>query len=69
MFLGQAKGPAHSSFEHCGNIFGFLFLGPEIAHHQGLDKIADDRAFILQVIVQTQPFRRQMFANTGHGEV
>ena len=53
MFLCQAKGPAHASFEHCGNIFGFLCLGPEIPHHQGLDKISDNRAFILQVIVQT----------------
>ena len=39
---------------------------PEQVHHR---EIADDRALVLQVVVQAQALVREMLADDGHGEV
>ena len=37
MFLGQAKGAAHTTLQHCRDIFGLLLGGAEVADHKRLD--------------------------------
>ena len=49
---------------------GFLLFGrTEIAEHQHLRKIPHHGAFVLQVIVQAESFRGEMFADDRHGEI
>jgi hypothetical protein len=54
---------------HRRDIVLLLLLGAKIADHQRLNEIANNRAFILQVVVQPQPLGGEMFANTGHCEM
>ena len=69
MLLGQAKAPAHFPFEHQRYEITLLLLRAKIAQHQYLHQIADYAAFILQIIVQTQPLVRQMVTDHRHGEI
>ena len=52
-----------------GEIGFFLLRRSEIAKHQNLREIADDGAFVLQIVVQAEPLRRQMLADDRHGEI
>ena len=69
VFLCQAEAPEHLPAQHGRNELGFLFFGAEVAHHQRLDQIADDAAFVLQVVVEAEAPRGEMLANAGHGQV
>ena len=69
MFLGQSKAPAHAAGQHFGNIILFLLLGTKVTQHQRLHQIADDRIFILQVVVQAQALVRQMLADSRHAQI
>ena len=46
-----------------------LFVGAEAFHHDHLREVADDRGFVLQVVVQAEPLVRQMFPDDGHVHV
>jgi len=67
--FGQAKTNAMRALEHAIDKFIGLRGRAEIAKHQHLRKIADNRAFILQIIMQAQPFMRQMLANDRHRQI
>src|SRR3989338_708788 len=67
--LREAERDADRPVERAGNENPLLLFGAEVAEHQYGREIADDRTFILQVVVKTEPFRRQMFADYGHAEV
>ncbi len=41
----------------------------EVAHHQHGREVADDRRLVLQVVVQAEPPRRQVFADDRHLQV
>jgi hypothetical protein len=68
-FFGQAERPAHAPSEHLGDEVTLLLFGAEIAQHQHLHEVADDRAFVLKVVVQAEALGRQMMADHRHGEV
>ena len=38
-------------------------------HQHQADVVADDRVLVLQIVVQAETFRREMFADDGHAEV
>ena len=67
--LGQAEGDAHRAVEDSRNERLLLLLGAEVAEHQDRRQIADDRAFVLQIVVQAQPLGRQMLPDDRHREV
>ena len=69
IFFGQAKGPAHPPGEHFGNEVALLLLRTKVAQHQNLHQIADDGAFILQIIMQPQPLGGEVMADHRHGEI
>ena len=52
-----------------GRIVLLLLFGAEIAQHQNLREISDDGDFVLQVVVQAKPLRREMLADDRHGEI
>ena len=67
--LGQAEGDALLAGEHAFEIAVLLLLGAETVQQQGDREIADDRALVLQVVVQAEALVREMFADDRHGEV
>ena len=67
--FGEAEGQTRGAVQHSGQDGLLLLVGAEIAHHQHLREIADDRAFVLQVVVQAEALGRQMLADDRHGEI
>ncbi len=55
--------------EEAGHPLGSLLVGAEVAHHQHRREVADDRALVLQVVVQAEALRRQVLADDRHLEV
>src|SRR5579883_2378222 len=66
--FGQAEGDALTPGDRI--LDERLLLGravfPEQMHH---GEVADDRAFILKIVVEAQPLMREMLADDGHGEI
>ena len=67
--LGQAEGDALPAGEHALEIAVLLLLGAEAVQQQRHREIADDRALVLQVVVQAEPLVGEMLADDRHGEV
>ena len=67
--LGQAEGDALLAGEHALEIAVLLLLGAEAVQQQRHREVADDRALVLQVVVQAEPLVREMLADDRHGEV
>ena len=67
--LGQAEGDANRAVEDSRNERLLLLLGAEIAEHQHRRQVTDDRAFVLQIVVQAQSLGRQMLPDDRHREV
>ena len=67
--FGQAKSHAVRSGQHAVNENILLFGRAEIAEHQDLGEIADNRAFILQIIVQPQALFGEVFTNNRHCQI
>ena len=67
--FGQAETNAMGAGQHAIDKFIGLLGRAEIAKHQHLRKIADNRTFILQIIMQPQAFMRQMLANARHRQI
>ena len=65
----EAEGNADRPVERAGNERLLLLFGAEIAEHQHCREIADDRAFILQIVVKAEALGREMFADHGHAEI
>ena len=55
--------------EHAFEIALLLLLGAETVQQQGDREVADDRALVLQVVVQAEPLVSEMLADDRHGEV
>jgi len=69
IFLGQAKGPAHFAGEHLRDEVPLLLFGAKVTQHQHLHEVADDGAFILQIIVKAKALGGQVMPDDSHGEV
>src|SRR3989475_1613556 len=67
--LGQPEGDSSLACEHALEKFLLLLLAPIALPHFDGGKVADDRGFILQVVVQSQPLRREMLADDCHRKV
>jgi hypothetical protein len=65
----QAECKTLCSIEETRHPVLLLFFSAEVAHHQNGWEVADNAAFILQVVVQPKTFCGEVFANDGHGEV
>ena len=52
IFFGQAETPSHFALKHRRNKRGLLLRRSKITQHQNLHEIADNAAFVLQVIMQ-----------------
>ena len=67
--LGQAEGPADTPFQHRLHVARLLLRGAEIAQQQRLHQVADDRALVLQIVVESKPLVREMLADARHREI
>ena len=67
--LGQAEADALRAGEHALDVAVLLLLRAEAMQQQRDREVADDRALVLQVVVQAQPLVREMLADDRHGEV
>ena len=67
--LGQTKGHAVRAGQHAIDEHVLLFGRAEIAEHQHLREIADNRAFILQIIMQAQALFGEMLADHRHCQI
>ena len=63
------EGDALLAGEHALEIALLLLLGTEAVQQQRHREVADDRALVLQVVVQAKTLVRQMLADDRHGEV
>ena len=67
--LGQPEGEAAGAVEEAGHPLRLLLVGAEVAHHQHRREVADDRALVLQVVVQPEALGREVLADDRHLEV
>jgi len=67
--FGEPEGHGPLAGEHGLDPLGLLLLGAEPVHHDHLREVADDRRLVLQVVMQTKPFVRQVFPDHRHIEV
>ena len=67
--FGQTERDAHRAVENFRDELFFLLLGAEVAEHQHGRKIANDRAFVLQIVVQPEPLRGEVLADDRHRKV
>ena len=67
--LGDAERKAALAREHRRYPFLLLLFGAVMQHQQQADVVADDRVFVLQIVVQPETFRGEMFADHRHAEV
>ena len=65
--FGKAKANAMRAAQHAVDKCVGLFGRAEITKHQNLGYIANNRAFVLQIIMQPQAFGGQMLPDYGHG--
>jgi hypothetical protein len=66
MFFGQAKAPAHFSFKHRRDEVRLLLRRSKITQHKHLYEIANDAAFILEIIVEPQAAVRKVMPDRRH---
>ncbi len=67
--LGQPEPDARRAVEHLRDPLGLLRFGAVLLHHQDRDEVADDRALVLQVVVQPEAFPCEMLTDDRHLEV
>ena len=67
--LRQPEREPAGSVQESGHPLGPLLVGSEVAHHQHGREVADDRALVLQVVVQPEAAGGEMLTNDGHLEV
>ena len=67
--LGEAEGQPAGAVEEAGHPLGLLRVGAEVAHHQHRREVADDRALVLQVVVQAEALVGEVLADDRHLEV
>ena len=67
--FGQAKAGPHLAGQQLVAIAGVLGVGGELLEHQDEGVVADDRVFVLQVVVQAQALGGQVLADHRHGQV
>ena len=67
--LGEAEADALGALEHAFDVAVLLLLCAEAVQQQRHREVADDRALVLQVVVQAQPLVREMLADDRHREV
>ena len=67
--LGEPEPDASGAFEHLRDPVVLLLLGAVALHHQHGREVADDRALILQIVVQSEPLRCEVLPNDRHPEV
>ena len=65
----RPKARRRRAVEEAGHPLGLLLLGAEVAHHQHGREVADDRALVLQVVVQPEALGGQVLADDRHLEV
>ena len=56
--LGEPEGQPARAVEEARHPLGPLLVGAEVAHHQHGREVADDRALVLQVVVQAEALGR-----------
>jgi len=67
--LGEAEADALGALEHAFDVALLLLLRAEAMQQERHRKVADDRALVLQIVVQAEPLVRQVLADDRHGEV
>ncbi|CAB4685011.1 unannotated protein [freshwater metagenome] len=67
--FGETECQTLCSFEEPGHPFFLLFFRTEITHHQNCREITHNAALILQVVMKSKTFAREMFANDCHREI
>src|SRR3546814_19567575 len=68
--LGQAEGGAAPALEAAEDEFLLLFVtGAELFEHRNEGEVADDAVLVLQIVMEPQPLRREMFADLRHPQV
>ena len=67
--LGDPEREAAPAEREVVDPLGLLFGRPVVEHQQQPDVVADDRVLVLQVVVQSEPLRREVLADHGHAEV
>ena len=60
--LGQGEGQMHPASDNTLDV-GFLFVRTVLIEHRDQRKISHDRRFVMQVVMQAQPFGRKVFAH------
>ena len=69
ILFGQTETPSHFTFKHRRNKIVLLLACSEIPKHQHLNQIADDAALVLQVIMETETFVREMMSDDRHRQI
>jgi hypothetical protein len=67
--LGEAEREAAGAVEEARHPLLPLLVRAEVAHHQHGREVADDRALVLQVVVQTEALGGQVLPDDRHLEV
>ena len=67
--LGEPEREPAGAVEEARHPLGALLVGAEVAHHQHGREVADDRALVLQVVVQPEALGREVLADDRHLEV
>ena len=67
--LGESESDARRPGEHLRDPLGLLCRRAVLLHHQHGDEVADDRALVLQVVVQAESLACEMLAHDRHLEV
>ena len=67
--FGEAEGQTLRPVEEAGHPLGLLLLGARGPHHEDGREVADDRRFVLQVVVQPEPLCREVLPDDRHLEV
>ena len=57
------------AFQHGGQDRLLLFFRSEVAEHQDLGEVSDDRRFVLKVVMQAKSLGREVLADDRHREV
>lgn len=67
--FGEAESDAPRALKPAEDEFLFLLLGPPLIEHGDEGEVADDRVFVLEVVVQAEAHPRKMLADHRHPEV
>ena len=67
--LGEPEREPAGAVEEARHPLGALLVGAEVAHHEHRREVPDDRALVLQIVVQPEALRREVLADDRHLEV